>query len=234
MSWVKRVVGSRPVQKSAGIVAAEYLRLVWNTTRFVIEPEGIYERFAREAPVIIAMWHGQHFLIPFIKRADDRAKVLVSRHRDGEFNAIVAERLGVETVRGSGDHGSAFNRKGGVGAFKEMVRSLEEGYNMALTADVPKRSRIAGMGIIMLARESGRPILPFAMVTSRFVRLKNWDRTTINLPFGRGAVVGIDAIIVPPDADAETMEKLRLQLEEYLNESTRRAYAKIGRPEAGL
>jgi hypothetical protein len=29
------------------------------------------------------------------------------------------------------------------------------------------------------------------------------------------------------------MEALRLQLEEYLNESTRRAYAKVGRPEAG-
>ena len=80
--------------------------------------------------------------------------------------------------------------------------------------------------------ESGRPILPFAMVTSRFIRLNNWDRTTINLPFGQGAVVGIDAIVVPADADGETMEALRLQLEEYLNESTRRAYAKVGRPEA--
>ena len=37
---------------------------------------------------------------------------------------------------------------------------------------------------------------------------------------------------LPPDADAETMESLRLQLEQYLNESTRRAYAKVGRPEA--
>ena len=60
----------------------------------------------------------------------------------------------------------------------------------------------------MLARESGRPIMPFAMATSRFIRLNNWDRTTINLPFGRGALVGVDAMIVPPDADAETMEKL--------------------------
>jgi hypothetical protein len=73
----------------------------------------------------------------------------------------------------------------------------------------------------MLARESGRPILPFAMVTSRFIRLKNWDSTTINLPFGRGAVVGIEPVHVPPDADAETMEKLRLQVETYLNEATR-------------
>jgi lysophospholipid acyltransferase (LPLAT)-like uncharacterized protein len=115
-----------------------------------------------------------------------------------------------------------------------MVRELEDGCNVASTADVPKRARAAGLGIIMLARESGRPILPFAMVTSRFIRLNNWDHTTINLPFGRGAVVGIDAVIVPPDADAETMEKLRLQLETYLNEATRRAYAKVGRPEASL
>ena len=135
------------------------------------------------------------------------------------------------TIRGSGDHGSAFNRKGGVAAFKELVRALAEDYNVALTADVPKRSRIAGLGIIMLARESGRPIMPFAMTTSRFWRLKNWDRTTINLPFGRGALVGGDVIVVPPDADAETMEKLRAHLEDTLNDATRRAYAKVGRPE---
>jgi hypothetical protein len=43
--------------------------------------------------------------------------------------------------------------------------------------------------------------------------------------------VGIEEIHVPPDADAETMEKLRAQLEAYLNEATRRAYAQVGRPE---
>ena len=217
------------------MLAAEYLRLVWLTNRFSYLPSDIYDIVEPQMPAIFAFWHGQHLMTPFIKtKASYRAKVLISRHRDGEFNAIVAERLGVETVRGSGDHGSAFNRKGGVGAFREMVRALAEGYNVASTADVPKRSRVAGLGIIMLARESGRPIVPFAMVTSRFIRLKNWDRTTINLPFGRGAVTGIDVVIVPPDADAETMEKCRLQLESYLNEAARRAYAMVGRPEAGI
>ena len=71
--------------------------------------------------------------------------------------------------------------------------------------------------------------MPFALATSRFIRLKNWDRTTINLPFGRAAAVGIDVIYVPPDADAETMEKLRAQVEATLNEATRRAYAQVGR-----
>src|SRR5207249_1581002 len=51
MSWVKRLVGSRPFQKTTGVVAAEYLRLVWNTTRLVFEPEGIYEQVDRVARV---------------------------------------------------------------------------------------------------------------------------------------------------------------------------------------
>jgi len=233
--FLRDLLRSPWVQRALGVLAAEYLRLVWRTTRFSYDPPDVYELVEPAQPAILAFWHGQHFMTPFIKTKDShRAKVLISKHRDGEFNAIAAERLGIATIRGSGDHGGAFHRKGGVGAFREMVQALEEGWNVATTADVPKRSRVAGMGIVMLARESGRPILPFAMVTSRFWRLKNWDSTTINLPFGRGAVVGIDAVVVPPDADAETMERLRQQVEVYLNEATRRAYAQVGRPEAGL
>jgi lysophospholipid acyltransferase (LPLAT)-like uncharacterized protein len=229
---LRNLLRSSWVQRAVGFLAAEYLRLVWRTNKFTLDPPDVYQQVEPHQPVIFAFWHGQHFMTPFIKTKEShRAKVLISRHRDGEFNAIAAERLGIGTVRGSGDHGSAFHRKGGVGAFKEMVRALEDNYNMALTADVPKRSRVAGLGVIMLARESGRTIMPFAMATSRFIRLDNWDRTTINLPFGRGALVGIEEISVPPDADAATMERLRVQLEANLNEATRRAYAQVGRPE---
>jgi lysophospholipid acyltransferase (LPLAT)-like uncharacterized protein len=222
-SWFQRAVGS---------LAAGFLRLVWRTSRFSFDPPDVYEIVEPQMPAIFAFWHGQHFMTAFVKtKESQRVKVLVSRHRDGEYNAIAAERLGIGTIRGSGDHGSAFHRKGGVGAFKEMVRALEQGYNVALTADVPKRSRIAGLGIIMLARASGRPIMPFAMVTSRYWRLKNWDRTTINLPFSRGALVGGEIIMVPPDATPELMEELRVRLEASLNDATVRAYAQVGRPD---
>ena len=222
-SWFQRAVGS---------LAAGFLRLVWRTSRFTFDPPDVYEIVEPQMPAIFAFWHGQHFMTAFVKTKDSqRVKVLISRHRDGEYNAIAAERLGIGTIRGSGDHGSAFHRKGGVGAFKEMVRALEQGYNIALTADVPKRSRIAGLGIIMLARESGRPIMPFAMVTSRYWRLKNWDRTTINLPFSRGALVGGEIIMVPPDATPEVMEELRVRLEAALNDATVRAYVRVGRPD---
>jgi lysophospholipid acyltransferase (LPLAT)-like uncharacterized protein len=229
---LRNLLRSSWVQRAVGLLAAAFLRLVWRTNTFGFDPPEVYEIVEPQMPAIFAFWHGQHFMTPFIRTKEShRAKVLISRHRDGEFNAIAAERLGVGTIRGSGDHGSAFHRKGGVGAFKEMVRALGENYNVALTADVPKRARVAGLGISMLAREAGRPIMPFAMATSRFIRLKNWDRTTINLPFGRGALVGVGTISVPADADAETMENLRAELEANLNEATRRAYAQVGRPE---
>lgn len=229
----RHILRSELVQRAAGYIAAGFLRLVWVTNRFKFEPDNVYEVVEPEMPVILAFWHGQHFMTPFIKHKHHRAKVLISKHRDGEFNALAAEHLGVGTIRGSGDHGGAFNRKGGVGAFREMVRALEDKFNMALTADVPKRSRVAGLGIIMLARESGRPIMPFAMATSRYIRLNNWDRTTINLPFGRGALVGGEPIFVPADADSAAMEALRLQLEQTLNDVTERAYDAVGRPGEG-
>lgn len=222
------------VQHTAGFVAAEFLRLVWLTNKFSYDPPDLYERIEPEMPVIVAFWHGQHFMMPFLKRKKYPAKVLVSRHRDGEINAIAAERLDVGTVRGSGDHGNSFHRKGGVVAFKAMLKVLEERVNMALTADVPKVSRKAGLGIIMLARESGRPIVPVAIATSRFKRLNNWDRSVIHLPFGRGVIAGSEAITVPRDADAAKMEELRATLEAQLNALTTRAYAIVGRPDEGM
>ncbi len=228
MITTRSILRSRWMQRVASFVAAEALRLVWLTNRFSFDPPDLYERLEGNAPVIVAFWHGHHFMVPFVNRGY-RFRVLISRHRDGEINALAAERLGVEAVRGSGDHGSAHQRKGGVPAFLTMVRSLRDNINMALTADVPKVSRVAGLGIIMVARESGRPIMPIAIATSRFKRLNNWDRTVIHLPFGRGALVSGDLITVPSDADDAAMEALRVELEGSLNRATQRAYAMVGR-----
>jgi lysophospholipid acyltransferase (LPLAT)-like uncharacterized protein len=191
----------------------------------VAVPGDIYERAGPDLPVIIAMWHGQHFLAPFIKRDGHKAKTLISRHRDGEMNAIAAEWLGVETIRGSGNHGESFNHKGGVSAYLQMLDALAEGYNVALTADVPKVSRVVGPGIIRLARDSGRAIYPVAIASSRRKVVDNWDRSTINLPFSLIAGVVGDPIRVAADADSDALEAARIALEKALNEVTDRAYA---------
>ena len=229
---LRDVTSAPAVQRAAGFLAAEYLRLVWLTNSFSYDPPDFYERVDPHMPAIIAFWHGQHFMVPFLKRDYHRAKVLISRHRDGEINAIAAQRLGVGTVRGSGDHGGEFQRKGGVTAFKNMLQTLADGCNMATTADVPKIARVAGRGVIMLARESGRPIFPFALATSRFKQFNNWDRSVISLPFGRGAMVTNDPIYVPRDADDAAVEAYRVRLQAELKDVTRRAYAAVGREDS--
>jgi len=212
------------VQQTAGILAAEYLRLVWTTSRFTIEPPEPFRLYEAQQPVIVAMWHGQHFLLPFLRR-QYRFRVLISRHSDGEINAIAAERLGIGTVRGSGDHGTRFNVKGGVAGFKGMLESLDQGWNMALTADVPKVSRVAGRGIIKLAQESGRPIFPVSLATSRRIVLNNWDRSEINLPFSRCGVVVGEPLRVPKNADTTMLQQARATLEKALNAASERAHA---------
>jgi lysophospholipid acyltransferase (LPLAT)-like uncharacterized protein len=216
-----------------GVFSADYLRLVWKTSRIVMEPEDFYERLTPDLPAIVAVWHGQHYLTPFLKRPEHRVKVLVSRHRDGEINAIVAERLGAETIRGSGDHGSEFHRKGAVSAYRAILAALAEGYNIVLTADVPKVSRITGRGIVMLARASGRPIYPSAIATSRRLQLDTWDRSALNLPFSRIAIVVGEPIRVPADADDAGLETARRLVETRLNAATDRAYALADRRAGG-
>jgi lysophospholipid acyltransferase (LPLAT)-like uncharacterized protein len=228
MAFARHLRHSPWFQKTVGILAAEYLRLVWKTSRFLIEPADFYERAEPQQPIIIAMWHGQHFMTPFLRR-HHRVKVLISRHSDGEVNAIAAEWLGIGTIRGSGDHEGRFVVKGSVAAFLAMAQELTEGCNVALTADVPKVSRVAGLGIIMLARRSGRPIYPVAFATSRRIVLNNWDRTALNLPLSRGAIVAGDPIRVSSNAEAEALEHARQALQAGLNAATERAYTLVDR-----
>lgn len=220
---IGHVLSFQGAQKFFGVLAAEYLRLVWRTCSFTIDPPDIYDRV--NVPCIVAMWHGQHLMMPFFKRPPFRAKVLISRHRDGEINAVAAERLGIGTIRGSGSPGRDFLRKGGMTGFRGMLSALADGYNVAMTADVPKVSRIAGHGIVQLARASGRPIYPVASATSRRIELNNWDRTTINLPLGHFALAVGEPIGVEADADEAALDDARRKVEAGLNAATERAYA---------
>ncbi len=158
MNLWRRIGQQRWAQVTLGVIAAEYVRFVGKTTRLTIEPPDAFERAEPDLPVIVAFWHGQHLLATNARKPEHRVKMLVSRHRDGEVNAIAAQRLGVGTIRGSGNHVGGFVHKGGVAAFQGMLDALREGYSVALSADVPKVSRKVGLGIIKLAQMSGRPI----------------------------------------------------------------------------
>lgn len=121
LQWISR---TKAAQEATGFLFASYLKLVKHTTRPVIEPPDAYAHMDPLLPVILAMWHGQHFMVPLALRPQDRASSLVSRSPDGELNAIVLRHLGIEAVRGSGARGRNFLEKGGVVAFEGLLKAL--------------------------------------------------------------------------------------------------------------
>ncbi len=216
----------------AGFIAA-YFRLVNRTCRRIQEPADFFERIEPRG-LIATTWHGEHFMFPFVASTKTwKLAAMISRSRDGDLNALVAEKLGAATIRASGGRdGAEIARRGGVRGFVEAVRMLREGYAITITADVPKVGKVAGEGIVQIARRSGAPILPIAAVTSRRMRMRSWDRAAFNLPFGRFVVVFGEPIDVPEDADEATIETIRRELGETLDRLFRRAYEIAGGKDA--
>ena len=231
MQLWRRIGRQQWAKKALGVAAAEYVRFVGKTTRLTLEPPDAWDRAEADMPVISTFWHGQHLLTINAHKPSYKVKALASRHHDGEVNAIAAERLGIGIIRGSGNRAGGFLQKGGAAAFQALLDALNEGYSVALSADVPKVSRIAGLGIIKLAQMSGRPIHASAIATHWRIVLDNWDRSTINLPFSRGAGVATEPLRIPADADDAALEAARLELENRLNAATRRAYEIVDQPQ---
>ena len=222
---LKRIGRSDAATAALGWTLTAYLRLAYRTSRFRIEPPDFYQRVDRNMPIIVAVWHGQHLLVPFLRRPQDQVAVLVSQHRDGEINAQVLHRLGTGLIRGSGDHKRRFLRKRGAVALRETARALAAGTSIVMTADVPKKARHAGLGVVTLAQISGRPIYPVAAATSRRIVMNSWDKAAVNLPFSKGVFVAGDPIFVPADVDKQALEGYRRTVEDALNSVTERAYA---------
>ena len=227
MSGLKKLTRSKTVLTIGGLAIAYWLRFVHATSRMVENPARQYDGIKDDFPVIVALWHGQHLMVPFMRREDFHVRALVSRSGDGHLNSVAARSLGVEVVRGSGGRNRAKTlSKGGIHALKSLISTLGEGLSVVMTVNVPKTgARECGMGVISLAKLSGRPIVPVAYASSRYIELNSWDRAVINLPFSRAALKVGQPIYVDRDADEAEMERLRKAVEAGLNAVTDEAYA---------
>jgi lysophospholipid acyltransferase (LPLAT)-like uncharacterized protein len=221
------LVHSRFFKNALASTLASAFRFVGWTNRPDFDAESIYAEYT---PTIVALWHGQHLLMPFYYPRGKPLTVMVSRSADAEMNALVIEKLGFAAVRGSGGRERGRHlEKGGAKALIALKRILDAGENVAMIADIPHGTpREAGLGIVTLAKLAGRPILPLALATSRRkVIEKSWDKTTINLPFGRACLAVGRQVSVPADADAAVMEEKRRELTASLNAATEQAYRMV-------
>jgi lysophospholipid acyltransferase (LPLAT)-like uncharacterized protein len=230
---LKRIFRTRPVKAALGFALASYLRVLRRTTRFTLDPPDLYADVDKDKPFIAALWHGQHLMLPFMIRDVDQCTCLISKHDTADVNARAVRHLGIGVLRGSGAGKGDQRRKGGARAMRDMLDALAAGLIVGVTADVPKTRRVAGHGVVLLAKLSGRPIRPCAVVASRRIDFDSWDRASMGLPFGKGVIALGEAIRVAPDASPQAMEEARRALENGLDSLHERAYALIGSVDPG-
>ena len=81
---------------------------------------------------------------------------------------------------------------------------------------------VCGMGPIIAAQRTGRPIIPVSFAAKRKWRLNTWDRTIIPKPFSRGVWMYGDPLFIPKDLDRNGRRAKRAELELILKENHRK------------
>ncbi|MBA8903809.1 MULTISPECIES: lysophospholipid acyltransferase family protein [unclassified Phyllobacterium] len=221
---------SRFVRSMIVWLITQFFRLVNNTNPRLPGSSDLEDMKRGGEPFIAVAWHGQHLMAPFLMPRGVRFVAMFSKSKDAELNARVAERFGVEIIRGSGGREPTKSiEKGGVRALLALKKALKDGKTAAMIADIPHGTpRDSGLGVILLAKLSGRPIIPICYMTSRRKVLeKSWDKTTIPLPFGKSGLIVGDPIFVPEDADDAMLETKRVELTASLNANTARVQALV-------
>jgi len=223
MSPGKRLLRSEPVQSTLAWLAAQYIRLLFLTTQWtVVCPPSTERCLAKGRPFIACFWHGRMIMMRAALPPGITMHVLISEHRDGQLISRAVAYLGVATV-------AASSRGGGAAALRSMSDLLNRGESVGITPDGPRGPRMrAKAGAVKAAQLSGVPILPVSGSVGRRRILGSWDSFCLALPFSRGVIQWGEPIEVPRQADDAELERLRLRLEDHLNDLTAEADRRFG------
>jgi lysophospholipid acyltransferase (LPLAT)-like uncharacterized protein len=138
--------------------------------------------------------------------------LMISKSNDGDLASAASEYLGFRAVRGSG---SRYYRS----ALIALIREMKSGKHSAgMMADGPQGPpRVLKTGTVMIAKKTGKPIIPVVYGAKRRIVFNSWDRYFLPVPFTKIAVLYGEPIFVPPDADSNACERIRQSVERRLN-----------------
>lgn len=207
-------------------VLAGLIKLLHGSCQFTILGKEYEEAaMAADGPALFACWHFAYPAVVYYFR-DRGGMLMVSRSRDGEWAARVVKLLGYEVFRGSPG-------KGGASALRRIIMELKNGPGCGLIADGSQGPALkAQKGILLLARYSGAPLVPFSMAADPCWRFRSWDRTLLAKPFSHVVFAFGPPIHVARDTSGEEMEQKRVELENSLNALTLKAEEALGRKKA--
>lgn len=174
-------------------------------------------------PVILSAWHNRIFYLSILIRKQLIRKgvaiaMMSSLSKDGTLGALLAERIGARVVRGS-------TSRGGTQGIRRFYRLMKkEGCSTIILPDGSKGPIYeAKMGVAMLAKLTGAPVVPMSYWADRFWRVPSWDRLIIPKPFARISIVVGEVILVDREIDETGLENSRKHIEKMLNELNARA-----------
>ncbi len=196
------------------IALAHGLLKIWfSTCRLKILNQDLHQEVMHgDGSYIGVIWHRAAIFSCYLY-GPVHPMVMFSQSQDGEYLARLAEKFGMIPVRGS-------STRGGQRALIQMIRHLRKGNRMCSTVlDGPQGPRyVAKKGLLLLARETGVPLLPGIWSARRAITLeKTWDKTMIPWPFSEVIVAYGAPLYVPKECTDEELETLRQEVEDRLN-----------------
>ena len=169
------------------------------------------------SPKIYVLWH-EYLLAPLYLRGNCNLTMLLSRHRDAEYLARIAQHLRFECVRGS-------TNQGGATALRQLVRQSKRKH-LTITPDGPlgpRREMAAGP--VYLASKLGLPLVLLGVGYDRPWRFNTWDRFAIPRFGTRTRAIMSPAMPIPAGLDRDGIEHYRRRVERLLNRLTFEAEA---------
>ncbi|MFA6221152.1 MAG: lysophospholipid acyltransferase family protein [Desulfomonilaceae bacterium] len=184
-----------------------YFRLVDLTSKKIFLNREYEDQICRKKPFACACFHGT-MLFPVYYCRRYPGVVMVSRSWDGEVIDRSIRRMGYDTTRGS-------SSRGGKEALWEMIDMINERqYCSGLAVDAPRGpSRQVKIGIVVVAKETGQPVVPMVSWATRQIRFKSWDSMILPLPFSTIVIAFGKPTDVPTGLENEDYENLRLEIE---------------------
>ncbi len=173
--------------------------------------------FQEKQQVIAALWHSTLIYCLYHFR-NLPAAIMVSPSSDGEWVARALRMWGQHPVRGS-------RLKGGLVAIREMTKILKEkGVNAGIVADGSQGPAcVAQKGAVVLARDTGLPLIPLGVAARPAYYFSSWDRLMLPMPFSRVSMFYGKPLYVSPETKGAAIERERIILENALKEATQRA-----------